>query len=200
MKKTAQIVLIIVFTLWALSPLHASELEDQAAIDNAIKNIRTEHNQEMVALEARATQGSVQAQFDLARRYEIIELDYVNARRWFEIAAGKGHSESMYYLGRLYEYGKLGHKKAAEALTWYSKAALLGNPKAQFQLAGMYLEGIGTTRDYIEAYVWYSISAASGFMSNLCHGIMDEIEGRLTLAQIGEAQSIAKQRFNEMLQ
>ena len=57
--------------------------------------------------------------------------DYVNAAGWYRKAAQKGHADSQYRLGFLYELGLGVPKNYKEALLWYEKAANQGNPYAE---------------------------------------------------------------------
>lgn len=52
-----------------------------------------------------------------------MQKNYVKAREYYEKAAAKGHAESLYYLGTLYEYGRGVSKNYTKALEYYENAA-----------------------------------------------------------------------------
>ena len=89
------------------------------------------------------------------------------AADWYRKAAEKGHAESQYKLGRIYEYGSIkGFELSAdyrEALEWYLKAAEQGHAKAQMAAAWLYRKKCpGITIDYRLAIYWLRKAAAQG--------------------------------------
>lgn len=59
---------------------------------------------------------------------------YNNAFTCFQIAAAKGHSQSSFYLGEMYEKGRGVNVSASKAVEWYSKSAKQGNKDAQSRI------------------------------------------------------------------
>ncbi|MEK9985501.1 MAG: tetratricopeptide repeat protein, partial [Opitutae bacterium] len=84
-----------------------------------------------------ALAGDAKAQNVLGRIYaegKEVEQDYVEAIKWFRLAAEQGHVVSQYQLGLIYEKG-LGvsmHKGVAES--WFRLAAEQGHKNAHFNL------------------------------------------------------------------
>jgi len=78
-----------------------------------------------------------------------------------------------------------------EALKWYRKAADQGNAIAQYNIGSMYATGHGVPQDDVTAHLWFSLSAAQGDEDAAKN--RDLIARRMTLAQIGEAQKLARE-------
>ena len=52
-----------------------------------------------------------------------VKQDFVKAEKWFRILAERGNTDSQYYLGHMYRYGKGVPQNYTEALKWFHKAA-----------------------------------------------------------------------------
>ena len=116
--------------------------------------------------------------------------DYAEAVRWYRQAAEQGHAWAQLNLGVRYYRGEGVARDYAEALRWYRQAAEQGEASAQFNLGLMYDKGEGVPRDYVEAYKWYSLAAAGQY--ELAAQFLDDLEGRMTAAQVAEAQARAR--------
>ena len=83
---------------------------------------------------------------------------------------------------------------AQESVKWYRKAAEQGDAQAQFNLGLMYSNGQGVPQDFIRAHVWYSVAAAalSGDEGKMAIKFRDRAASRMTAAQIGQAQEMAR--------
>jgi uncharacterized protein len=79
----------------------------------------------------------------------------------------------------------------AAAANWYRKAAEQGDARAQNNLGIMYNKGDGVPQDRVTAYMWLNLAATSGFDEALRN--RDIIAKRMTPAQIGEAQKLARE-------
>ncbi|RIY41050.1 hypothetical protein CJP73_07840 [Neopusillimonas maritima] len=145
-----------------------------------------------------ANDGDVEAELKLGRQYEITYMDAENALKWYTIAANKGHSDAQWYLGNLYESGKLGREMPVEAFKWYLKSAQAGNPKGISSVADHYFIGAGIPRNYLESYAWYSVEAVIGITKNLAREIMDELEEKLGPDHIIRAQNRAVELLNSI--
>lgn len=89
-----------------------------------------------------AEQGYSEAQYDLARCYDIGKgtvQDKIQAAEWYAKAAGQGHPWAQYSLGKCCERGDGIVRNKNQAVEWYSKAAEQGHLAAQLEL-GMYYE------------------------------------------------------------
>jgi hypothetical protein len=77
--------------------------------------------------------------------------NYLAAYEEWIILAEKGHIESQFNIGALYESGLGVPKSMTTAATWYAHATAQGHASAQFNLGIMYLEGRGVLRDEAHA-------------------------------------------------
>ena len=88
----------------------------------------------------------------------------------FLAASRKGHADSQFNLGLMYEQGIGVGKDEKEAVVWYGKSAALGNAAAQFNLGVLYENGRGTNVDFAKANEWYrkaSVQADTLAIGNL---------------------------------
>jgi len=86
--------------------------------------------------------------------------DYVRAAEFFLQAAEKGHSRSMFDLGKCYYEGAAGFPKdEKKAFEWVNKAAQSNDKTAGFEvfktLGDYYRYGVGTTQSYEKAIECY---------------------------------------------
>lgn len=142
-----------------------------------------------------AEQGFAEAQFTLGRMYaqgQGVTQDYSEAARWFRRAADQGESRAQFSLGAFYDSGLGVTKDYAEAVRWYRLAAEQGNPRAQNNLGLMYELGNGVVKDYIQAHVWFTLAATQGMTAAVKN--RTRLEKKMTLAQILEAQILARER------
>ena len=83
----------------------------------------------------------------------------------------------------------------AEAVKWTRKAAEMGHASAQFNLGLMYNKGQGVPKDYVQAHKWFNLSTANNPEKiNREKGVAgrDLVAGKMTPAQIAEAQKLAR--------
>lgn len=86
----------------------------------------------------------------------ILELDYVRAKRLYELAERRKNVRAMVNLGYIYEYGRLGEPDHLAAYMQYSKAcALTGDYEALYKLGDMYSRGTVVTLDLMAAFTLY---------------------------------------------
>jgi uncharacterized protein len=91
-----------------------------------------------------------------------VELNKVEAFRWYRRSAENGNSMAMNNLGIAYKTGSGVEKNDKEAANWYKKAADRGVVLAMYNLAGLYKSGQGTERNDKEAVKWYASAAEKG--------------------------------------
>jgi TPR repeat protein len=136
-------------------------------IDETVTVNKIEETEEVKALKKAAEEGDVQAQYDLAERYDSgngIEYNSQKAVEWWKKAAENGHQEAKYTLGRSYQYGWNGIKKDPKrAFEIYKELAELGNKKGQYRLGKCYQKHIGCEKNYELAVKWYRQSAEQGY-------------------------------------
>ena len=120
--------------------------------------------------------------------------DYALAAQLLRPFAEKEDAKAQGDLGRLYDMGQGVPQDAQEALKWYRKAAEQGLVQAQFNLGMMYHKGQGVPQDFIRAHMWYNVAAAAltGEGGKAAMKNRDSVASRMTAAQIGKAQELAR--------
>jgi len=73
------------------------------------------------------------------------------AVRWYELAAERGHAESMQRLGDMYAQGRGVPRDYVAAAAWYRRAVDHNSTAAVSSLATLYLYGLGVPQSYSEA-------------------------------------------------
>ncbi len=139
------------------------------------------------------------AQYNLALMYdrgEGVPQDYVEAMKWYRLAAAQGHADAQHNLALMYDRGEGVPQDYAEAVKWYRRAAVQGLADAQTNLGFMYQSSRGVTRDYVQAHMWYNLAAARlppGEGRDMAVSNRDQIEKLMTSDQVAEAQRLARE-------
>ena len=124
--------------------------------------------------------------------------DYVEAAKWYRLAAEQGYAGAQFALGYIYEGGRDLPKDYVEAAKWYRLAAEQGDVDAQCFMGVMYGTGKGVPKDDVEAYKWFNLAAAQRrIRRDLLHANAarerDTIGKRMTPEQIAEAQKLSSE-------
>ena len=93
----------------------------------------------------RAEQGAADAQYTVGHMYATgagAPQDYIEASKWFRLAAAQGHATALWAVGLIYDNGWGVPEDQAEALRWYLLAAEKGEAQAQTNLGYFYAEGL----------------------------------------------------------
>ncbi|VAX00835.1 hypothetical protein MNBD_GAMMA21-2296 [hydrothermal vent metagenome] len=87
--------------------------------------------------------------------------DWVQEKRFNEqlSQAGKGDTQAMYEVGRMYERGRGVDEDVSEAMRWYIKSADGGSDLAHARLGMIYFTGQGAAQDYPKARSHLTIAA-----------------------------------------
>ena len=94
----------------------------------------------------RAQDGDAEAQISLGADYHYgdgVEQDYVEALKWFRLAAEQGYAAAQFNLGVFYYSGEGIEQDYVEALKWFRLAAEQGIADAQYNLGVVYYDGDG---------------------------------------------------------
>lgn len=120
--------------------------------------------------------------------------DYDTAMTEFESLAAAGEAKAQYQLGVMYAGGYGVTADNVEAVAWYRRAAEQGISDAQYDLGHSYAAGIGVVDDQVHAHKWFNLTAAGlpqGGERDRAVMARNDIEARLSAAQIEEAQRLA---------
>ena len=115
--------------------------------------------------------------------------DYVEAVKWYRLAAEQGFASAQFNLGIMYEQGKGVPENDAEAVKWFRGAAEQGHAAAQNNLGSMYGNGEGVPEDFIQAYKWWNLAAAQG--DEDANKNKEIVRQDMTPAQIAKAQKLS---------
>lgn len=117
-----------------------------------------------------AGQGELEAQALLGQILldgQGIERDSALARRWFSIAAERGHGMACNMLGRCHEHGWGGPINLLSAVNCYQTAAAQGLDWAMYNLANLLATGRGCSLDLPQAFSWYQRAAHLGHAKSM---------------------------------
>jgi len=109
-----------------------------------------------------ANNGNSKAQYYIGYMYLhglYVAQDSVEARKWFERAAGQGDANAQNDLGTLYLNGQGIQKNLDMALKWFEASANQGNATAQYNLGIIYT----IKKKFGDAKIWFEASALQGY-------------------------------------
>jgi TPR repeat protein len=91
------------------------------------------------------------------------EQNWVEALRWYQLAAAQGSETSMNNIGCIHEVGGFGVPQNLElALHWFRKAADADDQEASYDVGNCYYRGVGVTKDLFAARTWYQTASSRG--------------------------------------
>ena len=117
---------------------------------------------------------------------EVIEPDFVEARRWAIAAADQGIASAMTRVGMLYHNALGVPRDPAEAVRWWRRAAMRGDADGQAMLGAACHLGAGVPIDAVEALAWLLRAQAGG--SALASRYMVASRAALNLGEVAEAE------------
>lgn len=101
-----------------------------------------------------AETGNADYQFQMAWSYAKglgVQVDSVEAVKWYEKSAANGHSQAAFNLGWCYDFAFGCEKDPEKALVWYEKASELGHLTADYEIGRRYFVGYEVERDVEKA-------------------------------------------------
>ena len=137
-----------------------------------------------------AEEGDAEAQNILGWMYENgrgVARDYVEAIKWYLLAADSELADAQNNLGRMYENGWGVAQDYEKAVRRYRRAAETRDATAQNNLGRMYENGWGVAQDDILAYTWYSLAADQENKTSEKNS--NKVARRMTREQRAEAQN-----------
>lgn len=137
-----------------------------------------------------AEKGDADAAFNLGQAFRLgrgVPADSAQAKRWFEMAANKGHVDAQVSLGLLlFDSGERG-----AAMSWLNKAADKGEPRALLVVGTALFNGDGLKQDPVLGYAYVSRAAAQGLAP--AKTTLIEMDKILTLEQRRKGVALALQ-------
>lgn len=127
----------------------------------------------LAVLEAAASKGGVVAMAEYAEALAE-EGRHMEQRMWLRRAAERGHLDSAYQLGHIYNAGFMVRKDDVEAIHWFRFAAERGHVDSYIRYAVMLDRGEGTRVDEVEAAKWFTLGADAG--ETICMHAIAEIK------------------------
>ena len=113
--------------------------------------------------------------------------DYGAALAWLEKAAERDFPNSLYSLGKMYQYGLGVKQDDARAASLFMKSAEQGFVRAQYNLAKAYRDGAGVKRSTDESLRWFLAAAEGGYAKAQYKMATRLAKGQGTEADIVEA-------------
>ena len=110
--------------------------------------------------------------------------------------AESGRPEAQFVVGFFLLSGRAGPQDEPEGFRLIRSAAMQGHPGAMSGVGALYFSGRGTPQDSTQAYMWVSLAAERyppGPDRDRAARNRDMLAGRLTPAQIAEAQRLARE-------
>jgi TPR repeat protein len=132
----------------AMTPEQIAEAEKLARERNDADTLHTS-----LALAEAGNEGAQIATGMMYLQGQGVPQDFKEAVKWFRLAADKGNTEAMGFLGAIFHDGGNGvAQDYREAAKWYKLAAQKGDADAQENLGHIFFNGgAGVTQDYKEA-------------------------------------------------
>lgn len=130
--------------------------------------------------------------------------DYVEARRWLELAAGPPEPLRMALsaLGEFSLNGYGGDRDVEKAQQLFLRAVKMGEPAAAVQLGMMYGNGTGVEQNLMESYKWFSVgfqASPAGPAKDYVKNLLAQFESALTPDQRKAAEDAAVAWMSEQL-
>jgi TPR repeat protein len=184
-----KILIFMLFTVLSLNTAWAGQFEDAVSA-----NLKGDFKTVLQISQAPALKGEAWAQFVMGSLYDngqgVIQ-DYVEAVKWYALAAQQGHASAQYNLGYMYLRGQGVTQDLFQGLKWYRLAAQQGHASGQYNLGVLYQTGLGVAQDYVKAHSWFNLAAALGNTNAV--NFRDIAASLMTQQQISQAQNLARE-------
>ena len=149
---------------------------------NRLKSSPPKVGQDINALEEQAKKGQLNAQLELAQRYEIgagVKVDLSAVVEWLDAATRQGSANACHRLGGMLMMGRGIEKNTKRAVRYWNLAARLGHGGAQVDYAVASAKGDGVDKDLSKAYYWMLI-ARRGASSEKQQKNLKALQGLIT--------------------
>lgn len=140
----------------------AGNLEALKNLSSHYANLKDDPDSDQKALtyhRLAAETGDRDAMFNLANFYQYdrgsLKKQPLEAFKWFEKAADKGHPNGQFNVAFAYRRGQGVEKDFSKALDYYNRAAAQGSGHAMFSIGEMHESGEGVDKNIDQAINWY---------------------------------------------
>lgn len=155
MKRTLYLIALVLAVFTAVAYVIGKGWEKEAEI----QKIEMTKGQKIKMWLQQAKKGDPDAQYALGLYYEKDRVDYLNAQKWFRVAATKGqHGGAQYKLAQLYLNGRGVENNLPNAMKWFRLSAEKGDARGQYFLGVAKRDGWEEKPDFIEAYKWFLLA------------------------------------------
>lgn len=155
MKRTLYLIALALAVFTAIAYVIGKGWEEEAKV----QHVEMTKVQKIKMWFKLAKEGDPDAQYALGHYYESDRLDYLNAQKWFRVAATKGqHAGAQYKLAQLYLNGRGVENNLPNAMKWFRLSADGGDPRGQYFLGVAHRDGWERKPDFIEAYKWFLLA------------------------------------------
>jgi len=158
--------------------------------ENTVKPKSPKVPKDFVSLTKRANEGDVNAQLKLGTAYRAgdgVARDFIEAARWFRMAAEQGNVEAQRSLAYILTQDE-SIRDYPEALKWYRKSAERGELVSQYMTGYLITYKIqGARQDNVEAVEWFRKAAEQGHAAAQINLGFAFFEGRVVPKNYAEA-------------
>jgi len=152
MKRVLYLIALILAVFTAIAYVVGTGWEDEEVKVKAEMSL----SKKLKMWKVKAKKGDPESQYNLGAYYETQRKDYLNAQKWYRVAATKGrHAGSQYKLAQLYMNGRGVENNLPMTMKWFRLSAAQGDARGQYFLGVAQRDGWERKNDYIEAYKWF---------------------------------------------
>jgi len=155
MKRILYSVALILAVITAVGYVVAKDRQSSQAEEVAF----LDQKDRLALWQRQAKQGDAEAQYNLGRYYETSQDNFLEAIKYYRIAAHKGnHAGAQFMIAFMHLYGLGVENNPSTAMRYLRLAAKGGDARAYFYLGVAYRDGWERKADWIEAYKWFLLA------------------------------------------
>lgn len=155
MRRLLYLIALILAILTAITYVIAKDQHQ----DYQEETTRLNKQDQLALWRTQAAQGNPEAQYQLALYYDQDQNNYLEAVKYYRIAAHKGnHAGAQFMIAYMHLYGLGVENDPSTAMRYLQLAAKGGDPRAYFFLGVAARDGWEEKADWIEAYKWFLLA------------------------------------------
>jgi len=164
---------ILCFAGTSFAEIKKESQDKLAKLSSCQKAIINLEEKKILELCKEESETDANVQFIFGKLYfegRVVEIDYVEAKKWFEKAKESGSTDAISALGTMYYFGAGVELSTVDAVEYYIEASDKNNSDGQMRYATMLLLGQGgLEKDTDKAREYYIKSARKGNPMSLFH-------------------------------